>query len=91
MFQMHKAIQWLDLMTQFVQPGKLELDHVMQKFSRDVKNYRERLQCSLFVRHPNMSDVAGFAMSICLGLTLHYLCGLGFFHVWSEGNLHFTG
>eukprot|EP00438_Fugacium_kawagutii_P030531 Skav213659 [mRNA] locus=scaffold2012:448272:462909:- [translate_table: standard] len=62
-----------------------------EKFSRDVKNYRERLQCSLFVRHPNMSDVAGFAMSICLGLTLHYLCGLGFFHVWSEGNLHFTG
>eukprot|EP00438_Fugacium_kawagutii_P022446 Skav227533 [mRNA] locus=scaffold3314:70585:71868:+ [translate_table: standard] len=62
-----------------------------EKFSRDVKNYRERLQCSFFVRHPSMSDVAGFAASFSLGLTLHYLCGLGFFHVWSEGNLHFTG
>lgn len=62
-----------------------------EKFSRDVKHYRERLQCSFFIRHPAMSDMAGFVMTFILGLAVHYVGGIGLFHVWSEGNLHFTG
>ena len=59
-----------------------------EKFSRDVKQYRERLQCSPFIRYSFVSDLAGFAMIFVVGFTLHY-CGIGLFHVWNERSLHF--
>ncbi|CAJ1352435.1 unnamed protein product [Effrenium voratum] len=60
-------------------------------FSRDVKQYRGRLQCSFFIRNPGMSDLAGFVLTFIIGVALHYGCGIGLFHVWNEGTLHFTG
>jgi len=60
-----------------------------EKFSRDVKQYRERLQCSPFIRYSFVSDLAGFAMIFVVGFTLHY-CGIGLFHVWNERSLHFV-
>ncbi len=58
-----------------------------EKFSRDVKQYRERLQCSPFIRYSFVSDLAGFAMIFVVGFALHY-CGIGLFHVWNERLLH---
>ena len=60
-----------------------------EKFSRDVKQYRERLQCSPFIRYSFVSDLAGFAMIFVVGFALHY-CGIGLFHVWNERSLHFV-
>eukprot|EP00434_Breviolum_minutum_P041186 symbB.v1.2.036635.t2/scaffold5215.1/size29738/4 len=60
-----------------------------EKFSRDVKQYRERLQCSPFIRYGFVSDLAGFAMTFVVGFALHYY-GIGLFHVWNERSLHFV-
>ena len=48
-----------------------------EKFSRDVKQYRDRLQCSFFVRYKDASDGVGFAVAFVAfqtnGRTLHFL------------------
>ncbi|CAE7213638.1 unnamed protein product [Symbiodinium natans] len=59
-----------------------------EEFSRDVKKFRKPLQSSFFVRHPDMSDVAGFAMVFFVGLVLHYGAGIGLFQVWHERIVH---
>ncbi|CAE7208169.1 unnamed protein product [Symbiodinium natans] len=58
-----------------------------EKFSRDVKQYKERLQCSYFIRHKFTSDIAGFAATFLAGYILHQ-SGIGLFHVWHERVLH---
>ncbi|CAE7252642.1 unnamed protein product, partial [Symbiodinium pilosum] len=64
-------------------PSKMD-----EQFSRDVKQYKDRLQCSFFMRHENASDLAGFAMAFVIGVILHYGFGVGLFHVWHERVLH---
>ena len=62
-----------------------------KKFSRDVQKYKEKMKCSVFTRYSSASDVAGFAMSLIVGVIVHYICGIGLFHIWKECTFRFTG
>lgn len=62
-----------------------------KKFSRDVQKYKEKMKCSVFTRYSSASDVAGFAMSLIVGVIVHYTCGIGLFHTWKESAFRFTG
>mmetsp|Transcript_754 Transcript_754/g.1409 ORF Transcript_754/g.1409 Transcript_754/m.1409 type:complete len:425 (+) Transcript_754:79-1353(+) len=59
-----------------------------EAFSRDVKQYRDKLQCSVFIRYPDLSDIAGFMMLFVVGFLLHYGCGIGLPGVWQDRLFH---
>ena len=62
-----------------------------KKFSRDVQKYKEKMKCSVSTRYSSASDVAGFAMSLIVGVIVHYTCRIGLFHTWKERAFRFTG
>eukprot|EP00439_Symbiodinium_sp_Y106_P011118 s5243_g1.t1 len=66
-------------------PSKMD-----KKFSRDVKQYQERLQCSFFVRYADASDGIGFLVAFVFGILLNYGFGVGIFQVWHERVIHMT-
>ena len=66
-------------------PSKMD-----KQFSRDVKQYQERLQCSFFVRYADASDGIGFLVAFAFGILLNYGFSVGIFQVWHERVLHMT-
>ena len=64
-------------------PSPRDMEH-----SKTVKQLQGKLEAvSPFIRHEAFSDAAGFAISMCIGLFVHYGLGLGIGHVdWSQAD-----